>query len=126
MDLNRTIHEPARLKIMMILAGVESADFVFLLNTIGLTRGNLSAHMSRLERQDYVAVTKSFRGKIPHTDYQITAEGQKALDEYWHQLDLLRNSALSATWPAHLGRAEISARPLQRPRPIGDAGLEPA
>ncbi len=91
MDLDRVIHEPARLRIMMILAGVASADFNFLRNTLALTNGNLSSHMDRLERTGYVAVTKSFNGKMPHTSYQLTEAGQTALDDYWAQLDEIRN-----------------------------------
>jgi len=75
----------------MVLAGVASADFNFLLGALGLTRGNLSTHMDRLERSGYVAIAKSFNGRIPHTSYQITAAGQKALNEYWAQLDVIRN-----------------------------------
>ena len=89
-DLDRVIHEPARLRIMMILSGVDLADFAFLLSTLGLTRGNLSSHMDRLERTGYVKVCKSFNGKIPHTDYQLTALGQKALGDYWAAVDQIR------------------------------------
>ena len=91
MDLDRVIHEPARLRVMMILAGVASADFNFLRNTLGLTNGNLSSHMDRLERTGYVAVTKSFNGKMPHTSYQLTEAGQRALHDYWVQVDDIRN-----------------------------------
>ena len=55
-DLDRVIHEPARLRILMILAGLDLADFNFLLSTLGLTNGNLSSHMDRLERAGYVKV----------------------------------------------------------------------
>ncbi len=91
MDFDRVIHEPARLRIMMILAGVASADFKFLRNALGLTKGNLSSHMDRLERSGYVAITKSFNGKMPHTIYQLTESGQTALNDYWAQLDEIRN-----------------------------------
>ncbi len=89
-DLDRVIHEPARLRIMMILSGVDLADFAFLLSTLGLTRGNLSSHMDRLEQTRYVKVRKSFNGKIPHTDYHLTALGQKALGDYWAAVDQIR------------------------------------
>ena len=89
-DLDRVIHEPARLRILMILSGVDLVDFRFLLSTLGLTRGNLSSHMDRLERTGYVKVRKSFNGKIPHTDYHLTALGQKALADYWAALDQIR------------------------------------
>ena len=62
MEVDRIIHEPARLKIMMILSGVDAADFNFLLNTLGLTKGNLSGHMDKLEKSGYVMIKKSFNG----------------------------------------------------------------
>lgn len=111
MNLDRLIHEPARLRIMVILAGVASADFKFLWNALGITKGNLSSHMDRLEQAGYVAITKSFNGKMPHTDYQITVAGQKALDEYWRQLDLLRNLEPFAARLGRLGRGKKSDPP---------------
>ena len=87
MDLDRTIHEPARLRLMMILSGVEMADFAFLLAAIGLTKGNLSSHMSRLEQAGYVEIGKSFNGKVPHTEYRLTRDGRAALSDYWKSLD---------------------------------------
>ena len=98
MHLDRIIHEPARLRIMTILAGVASADFSFLRSTLQLTKGNLSSHMDRLERAGYVTITKSFSGKIPHTSYQLTEAGQTALNDYWARLDQIRDlSASGAT-----------------------------
>ena len=90
MEFDRIVHEPARLRIMMILAGVEQADFNFLLTTLSLTRGNLSRHMEKLESADYLKVKKSFKGKIPNTSYQLTQEGSKALAQYWENLDTIR------------------------------------
>ena len=76
-DINRIIHEPARLRIVTLLSGVASADFNFLLSTLGLTRGNLSSHMARLEDAAYVDISKQFNGKVPHTDYSLTAVGRE-------------------------------------------------
>ena len=90
MDVDRTIHEPARLRILMILAGVEVADFAFMLETLGLTRGNLSVHMSRLEDAGYVKIKKSFNGKMPHTEYRMTPAGRNALTRYWQSMDEIR------------------------------------
>jgi len=89
-DLDRVIHEPARLRILMILSGVDTADFNFLLSTLGLSKGNLSAHADRLESAAYVEVLKSFNGKIPHTEYRLTKAGRKALAGYWAKLDQIR------------------------------------
>jgi len=89
-DLDRTIHEPARLRIVTILSGVDAADFNFLLGTLGLTKGNLSSHMDRLEKAGYVEIIKSFKGKIPHTQFRLTQAGRDALAEYWIGLDQIR------------------------------------
>jgi DNA-binding MarR family transcriptional regulator len=90
MEFDKAIHEPARLRIMMILAGVEQADFNFLLTTLGLTRGNLSRHVEKLESAGYLKVKKSFNGKMPNTSYQLTQKGAKALAQYWENLDAVR------------------------------------
>jgi len=90
MKFDKIIHEPARLRIMMILTGVEQADFNFLLTTLGLTRGNLSRHMEKLESAGYLKVKKSFKSKIPNTSYQLTQKGTKALAQYWENLDAVR------------------------------------
>jgi len=89
-ELDRTIHEPARLRILMILSGVDVADFSFLLETLGLTKGNLSSHMDKLEKAGYVEVIKSFQGKMPHTDFRLTDAGRVALTAYWAELDAIR------------------------------------
>lgn len=80
--LDRIIHEPARLMIVALLSSVESADFLFLLKESGLTKGNLSVHLSRLEEAGYIQMQKTFRGKIPHTEYRLTKKGKLAFDEY--------------------------------------------
>ena len=81
-NLDRIVHEPARLAIMVLLYVIESADFTFLINQTGLTWGNLSAHISRLEEAGYVEVEKSFKGKRPNTTLRLTAEGRKAFHDY--------------------------------------------
>jgi DNA-binding transcriptional ArsR family regulator len=89
-DLDRVIHEPARLRILMILSGVDVVDFNFLLGALGLTKGNLSSHMDRLEKTGYVEVIKSFKGKVPHTEFRLTKTGREALATYWTGLDAIR------------------------------------
>jgi len=81
-DLDRVIHEPARLLLVALLSSVESADFLFLLKESGLTKGNLSVHLSRLEEAGYLRVEKTFRGKIPHTEFRLTPKGKTAFEEY--------------------------------------------
>ena len=90
MEIDKIIHEPARLRIMMILTGIEEADFNFLLTTLGLTRGNLSRHVEKLESAGYLKVKKSFNGKMPNTSYQLTQKGSKSLAQYWENIDAVR------------------------------------
>jgi DNA-binding MarR family transcriptional regulator len=85
-DMDRLIHEPARLAIVMILSTVDSADFIYLMNQIGLTRGNLSSHLSRLEEAGYIEIEKTYRGKIPLTLCRLTDTGQNAFEVYSRQL----------------------------------------
>jgi DNA-binding transcriptional ArsR family regulator len=81
-DVDRLIHEPARLMIVTVLNTVEEADFLFLLNATGLTKGNLSAHLSKLADANYVEIEKTYRGKIPQTLLRITPVGRKAFETY--------------------------------------------
>jgi DNA-binding MarR family transcriptional regulator len=81
-DLDRLIHEPARLLIMSVLYTSEQADFTYLLTETGLTRGNLSSHLSRLEEAGYIVVEKTFRGKIPRTLCKLTDRGKTAFETY--------------------------------------------
>lgn len=80
--IDRVIHEPSRLTILALLYPLEGADFIFLQREAGLTAGNLSAHLSRLENAGYVGVEKGFRGRIPQTTYRMTEEGRSAFREY--------------------------------------------
>lgn len=82
MDVDRIIHEPARLHIISILNVVEQVDFLFLLGETSLTRGNLSTHLTRLEEVGYIQVTKTYRGKVPQTLYRITEDGAEAFKQY--------------------------------------------
>jgi DNA-binding MarR family transcriptional regulator len=81
-DIDRLVHEPARLMVMALLYVVESADFTFLMSQTGLTWGNLSSHLSKLEEAGYVEVEKGFQGKKPHTMLHLTEEGRAAFREY--------------------------------------------
>jgi DNA-binding MarR family transcriptional regulator len=80
--IDRLIHEPARLTIMAHLYIVESADFLFLQRQTGLTWGNLSSHISKLEAAGYVEVTKEFVDRKPHTALKLTSKGRNAFKEY--------------------------------------------
>jgi len=81
-NIDPIIHAPARLMIMTYLYVVEWADFVFLINQTGLTWGNLSTHLSKLEEAGYVAIQKEFRGKKPNTMIRLTEQGRTAFQEY--------------------------------------------
>lgn len=86
MDLNRIIHEPARLSIMTNLFVVDDANATYLLRQTGLTWGNLGSHITRLEEAGYVHVAKSFKGKQPQTTISLTPKGRDALVSYRQQL----------------------------------------
>ena len=85
-EVDRLIHEPARLMIVTILSVVESADFLYLQRETELTRGNLSAHISRLEEAGYLTVEKTYRGKIPLTICRLTDAGRDAYENYRKRL----------------------------------------
>ena len=76
------IHAPARLMVLTYLYVVESASFVFLIRLTGLTWGNLSTHLSKLEDAGYVVIEKEFQGKKPHTMIRLTDRGRAAFREY--------------------------------------------
>jgi DNA-binding transcriptional ArsR family regulator len=91
-DVDRIIHEPARLAIMALLSGAEEADFIFLMRETGLTKGNLSSHLGKLEGAAYIEIQKKFRAKIPLTVLRITPKGRAALRTYRKQMTgLLRD-----------------------------------
>ena len=81
-DIDRAIHAPARLMILALLASVESADFTFLLTQTGLTRGNLSSHLGKLEEVGYITVTKEFVDRVPRTLIRLSEVGYTAVSNY--------------------------------------------
>jgi DNA-binding MarR family transcriptional regulator len=81
-DLDRLIHEPARLALTAILNVVDSADFLYLQRETGLTKGNLSSHLAKLEEAGYVAIEKTYRGRIPLTLVRLTDRGASAYKAY--------------------------------------------
>ena len=85
-DLDRVIHEPGRLMIVALLSAVERADFLYLLHETGMNKGTLSSHISRLEEAGYIAVTKTYRGKVPQTLLCLTGAGRKAFEQYRRKL----------------------------------------
>jgi DNA-binding MarR family transcriptional regulator len=85
-NINRVIHEPARLMIMTQLYVVESADFLFLQNQLQITPGNLSAHLTKLEKAGYVEIVKEFIERKPHTALKLTNKGRNSFKEYQQNL----------------------------------------
>lgn len=84
--IDRMVHEPARLVILANLYVVESADYTYLMTRTGLTWGNLSAHLGKLDEAGYVRVEKEFVQKKPHTMVRLTEEGRKAFEIYRDQM----------------------------------------
>jgi DNA-binding transcriptional ArsR family regulator len=89
-SFDRLIHEPARLAILTALSACEKADFIFLRNLTGLTKGNLSSHLVKLEQGSLVSIEKTFEGKQPITYVALTAEGRDVLKAYWKRFDKVR------------------------------------
>ena len=88
--LDRLIHEPGRLAILTVLSSVRDADFVFLQRTTGLTKGNLSSHLTKLEGAGLVAIQKRFIHKKPNTNVALTAVGKQRIAHHWDQLERLK------------------------------------
>ena len=80
--VDRVIHEPARLAIMTVLYAAGEADFLYLQRECGLTQGNLSSHLARLEKAGHVKIEKTFKGKYPLTTCHLTRSGRAALEGY--------------------------------------------
>lgn len=88
-EIDRLVHEPARLHVLTILSLVEGADFLFLMRQTGLTKGNLSSHLGKLEAANYVEIQKEFVEKIPHTVVKIKSKGREALQAYRQQMAMV-------------------------------------
>jgi DNA-binding MarR family transcriptional regulator len=88
-ELDRVIHERARLAIISALAVNESLTFNDLKALLGATDGNISVHARKLEETGYIACTKSFEGRMPKTEYRITAAGRRALERYLNHMEAL-------------------------------------
>lgn len=87
--LDRLIHEPSRLRLMTLLLVVDEADFVYISDQTGLTAGNISSHMSKLEDAGYVEVDKTFADRRPRTVYRLTDTGRDAINDYRDTLEAL-------------------------------------
>lgn len=93
-ELDRVVHEPARLSILYHLSGGGSADFTFLMNMTGVAQGSLSNHLERLESAGLIETRKDFFLRRPRTRANITPKGEEALEEHWRQLNRLREKSI--------------------------------
>ena len=88
--LDRLIHEPGRLAILTVLSSASDADFLFVQRATGLTKGNLSSHLTKLEDAGLVTIEKRFIRKKPNTNVALTAVGRQRIAEHWARLERLR------------------------------------
>jgi DNA-binding transcriptional ArsR family regulator len=95
-SLDRRVHDPARLAILTALSACERADFLYLQRITGLTKGNLSSHLSKLEEAGLVEIEKRFVAKKTQTLVRLSDEGHGAVETYWREMEEIRESA--ARW----------------------------
>lgn len=91
-ELDKVIHERMRLGIISALAANETLAFTDLKNLLNTTDGNISVHARKLEEAGYLTCEKSFRGRVPLTEYRITGEGREALNRYLNHMETLINA----------------------------------
>jgi DNA-binding transcriptional ArsR family regulator len=101
-EIDRVVHEPARLAILTVLAACERADFLFLERATGLTRGNLSVQLTRLEEAGLIEIEKTIERKRTLTMVTLVRRGRQALDAYWQRMEEMR----------------AAARPLRNAKPV--------
>lgn len=89
LPLDRLIHERTRLGIVSALAVTPTLTFTELKGLLKTTDGNLSVHARKLEQADYIACTKYFEGRVPRTEYRLTAAGRRALETYLDHMEAL-------------------------------------
>src|SRR3954464_4031324 len=97
--LDRLIHEPGRLAILTVLSSASDADFLFVQRATGLTKGNLSSHLTKLEAAGLVAIQKRFVHKKPNTNVALTALGKQRIAHHWDQLERLKPLSATAAQP---------------------------
>ena len=93
--INEIIHSRIRLAIMSVLVNTEEVDFTFLKQKVNTTDGNLSIHLGKLEKAEYISVTKEFIEKKPRTSYRITKKGRNDFEAYINHLEEIINSTAS-------------------------------
>ena len=88
-ELDRLIHERVRLGIVSALAGVERLSFNELKRLLKVSDGNLSVHARKLEDAEYITCSKTFDGRVPRTEYRLSAAGRRALERYLDHMEAL-------------------------------------
>ena len=100
-NVDRLVHEPARLAILVVLGACVHADFTHLQAITGLSKGNLSLHLSKLEAGGLIAIEKTFRWRKPRTVAALTKDGKAAIREYWRRIDEARKAARKVARERH-------------------------
>jgi len=122
-EIDKIIHGPARLTILAYLYVIESADFLFLKQQTGLTKGNLSSHLITLEKAGYVDVKKEFVDKIPRTLLRLSAKGRKAFRGYCRRGGRMHVECLHAARPRPAARQ--FSQPVRRSAGCGTIRKNP-
>jgi DNA-binding transcriptional ArsR family regulator len=89
-EIDRIVHEPARLAILTVLSSCKAADFLFLQSATGLSKGNLSVQLSRLEETGLIKIRKEIVDKKTRTTASLSTRGRQDLEAYWILMDLVR------------------------------------
>ena len=108
-NFDRLVHEPSRLMILTALAACRSADFVYLRRLTGLSLGNLSQHLTKLEAARLITIEKTFYKKRPRTIAQLSDAGRQALDDYWRRLDEARKWAANPSTEEKLAPEDLDS-----------------
>ena len=111
-SIDRIVHEPARLAVLTVLAACERADFLFLEKITGLTRGNLSAQMTRLEEAGLIDIEKTIERKRTLTTASLKVGGRRALDAYWKRMEQLREMARHSIRDAEVAKGRSVPGPV--------------
>lgn len=91
-EIDRLVHEPARLAILTALSSCRTADFLFLQNATGLSKGNLSVQLSKLEEAGLIRIRKEIVDKKTHTTASLSVRGEREIATYWKTMDRLRQA----------------------------------
>jgi DNA-binding transcriptional ArsR family regulator len=110
-DLDKLVHEPARLAILTGLSACQAADFRFLQRLTGLSKGNLSSHLAKLEAGGLVTIRKQFVGRVPNTTVELSGPGREAVERHWERLERLRDQASHWRPPADAGQGPARSGP---------------